>query len=289
VGDGAVWATVDNANGRPDDHLLLKIDAETNEIVRTIPLREAGDIAIGAGALWVISWDGDENVVLRIDPGTGDVVATVPVGRALHDVSFGLDAVWVTRMTNGAPPAGEVVRIDPTTNEVVARIPVEGGWPRDVLIGEGSVWIYGHSKVDEHAWEASSLWRIDPMTNEVAATILDQTGFLGDGSFLPDNVAVGEGWLWAASDRGNGLRIDPATGAITTFELSDGGFAWPFAAYEGHVFFGLGTVRILDMNTLEVVRSIAVESQVADAALDPATGTLWIANYEGSVTRVDLR
>jgi TolB protein len=288
VGEDAVWATVDNANGGPDDHLLLRIDPATNEIVETIPLSEAGDIAVGAGALWVAASRDGTGVILRIDPATHDVVATIPVGSYLSDVGFGFDAVWVTRHSDGDPVAGEVVRIDPATNEVVARIQVSDGWTRDVVMGEGSVWVYGHSRHTGDVWEASSLWRIDPLTNRLAAAVLDQTGFLGDGSYLPDNVAVGGGWLWAASDRAKGLRIEPTTGTFTTFELAEGGFAWPFLAHEGHVFFGLEPVRILEMETLEVVGSIDLESQVADVALDPVSGTLWVANYEGTVTRIDL-
>ena len=288
VGEGAVWASVDNANGGPDDHLLLQIDPVTNEIVETIPVAEVGDITIGAGALWMTSWEGGESVLLRIDPGTGEVEATIPLGPNASNVEFGFGAVWVTVTTDGNRPAGEVIQIDPVTNQIVARVRIDEGWPRDIVMGEGSVWVYGHSKLEEHGWVASSLWRIDPLTNELAAVILDQNGFLGDGSYLPDNVAVGEGWVWAGDDRGNGVRIDPATGVSTTFELPDSGFAWPFLAYEGSIFFGLDPVRILDMETLEVVGSIALESQVADAALDDSTGTLWIANYEGLVTRIEL-
>lgn len=291
VGEGAVWATVDNANGGPDDHLVVKIDPATNEIMGSVQLPEAGDLAVGESSVWVLSRLAADAAVLRIDPSTTEVEATIPVGLNPSNVVVAEGAVWVT-VTTTTPtlrPSGEVVRIDPATNEVVARIPVSDGWPRDVVVGEGSVWAYGHSGYSpEHGWEASSLWRIDPLTNELAATVLDQTGFLGDGGYLPDNVAVGDGWVWAASDRGKGLRIDPTTGTFTVFELAEGGFAWPFLAHEDHVFFGLGTVRILEMETLEGVGSIALDSQVADAALDPAMGTLWIANYEGTVTRIDL-
>jgi Tol biopolymer transport system component len=287
VGEGAVWATVDNANGGPDDHLLLKIDLTTNEILETVPMPEVGDLAAGSGALWTTSWEGGESVLLRIDPATTEVDATIPLGSNASNVEVGFDGVWVTVTTEGDGPAGEVLRIDPVSNEIVARISIDGGWPRDVVVGEGSVWVYGHSKLEEHGWVASSLWRIDPVTNELMGTVLEQNGFLGDGSYLPDDVSVAEGWVWAADDRGNGLRIDPATGASSTFEVH-GGFAWPFLAYEGHIFFGLEPVRILDTGTLEVVASVALDSQVADAVLDPATGTLWIANYERSVTRIDL-
>jgi Tol biopolymer transport system component len=293
VGRDAVWATVDNANGGPEDHLLVEIDPATNQIVRSNPLPEAADVAFGDEALWVTSWDGEESVLLRVDLSTAEVIASIPLGWNADDVAFGFGAVWVTVTTDGASSAGEVLRIDPVTNDVVSRIPVATGWPRDVVVGEGSVWVYGHSKLEEHGWVASSLWRIDPTTNQVAATVLDQNGFLGDGGFLPNNVAVDDGWAWAADDRGNGVRIDAASGAVTTFRPGDGstepnGFGWPFVAYEGHVFFGLGTIKVLETELLEVVMSIPLESQVADAVLDPATGTLWIANYEDTVTRIDL-
>lgn len=147
--------------------------------------------------------------------------------------------------------------------------------------------MYGHSRLREHGWEASSLWRIDPLTNELA-TVLDQQGFLGDGGALPDNLAAGEGVVWAADDKGNGVRIDPATGAVNTFEVEDG-FSWPFLAYDGKVFFGLHAVKILDTRTLEVVGSIDLNSSVVDAAVDASTGSLWITNYEDSITRIDLR
>lgn len=287
TGEGAVWATVDNATRGPDDWLVVKIDPGTNEILDTIPTRDAGDIAVGAGAVWVTSSQGGDGVVVRIDPSTGEVVTTIPVGSGLSNLESGLGAVWATLNFGGNPPAGEVVRIDPETNEVVARVPVNGGWPRDIAIGEGSVWVYGHSRLREHGWEASSLWRIDPLTNELA-TVLDQQGFLGDGGALPDNLAAGEGVVWAADDKGNGVRIDPATGAVNTFEVEDG-FSWPFLAYEGKVFFGLHAVKILDTRTLEVVGSIDLNSSVVDAAVDASTGSLWITNYEDSITRIDLR
>ena len=287
VGEGAVWATVDNATGGSDDWLVVKIDPGTNEILDTIPTRDAGDIAVGAGAVWVTSSQGGDGVVVRVDPGTGEVVTTIPVGPGLSNVEFGFGAVWVTLNFGGDPPAGEVVRIDPDANEIVARAPVNGGWPRDIAIGEGSVWVYGHSRLTGRGWDASSLWRIDPLTNELA-TVLDQQGFLGDGGALPDNLAAGEGVVWAADDEGNGVRIDPATGAVNTFEVEDG-FSWPFLAYGGKVFFGLHAVKILDTRTLEVVGSIDLNSSVVDAALDASTGSLWITNYEDSITRIDLR
>lgn len=259
VGEGAVWARVAMTDGGPDDYVIAKIDPATNEIVEAIPVPEAGDIAVGAGAVWVASSQDGQGVVLRIDAVTNDIGATIPVGSYLSSVAFGFGDVWVARGTDRDPSADEVIRIDPATNQVVARIAVIGGEARDVVVGEGSVWVYGHSRRTGDSWEASSLWQIDPVTDEVVATVLDENGFLGGGSFLPDNVAVGEGWVWAADDRANGVRIDPSTRAFTTFRVPDG-FNWPYAVYQGHVFFGLGTIEILDAETLEVIGSVALDS-----------------------------
>ena len=297
VGDGSVWATVDIADGGSDDHQLVRIDPATGRIVSTITVFEAGDVAVGHGDVWVTSRVGDDGAVLRVDLSTGQVVASVMIGDHPSDLAVDDEAVWATTNTtmSGFETSGKVVRIDPATNAVVARVTINGGWPRDVVVGEGSVWVYGHSDyTTARGWQASSLWQIDPTTNQLVATVLDDRGFLGDGGYFPDNVAVGEGWVWAADESGDGVRIDPGTAALTTFQPTDeglapNGFAWPYAVYAGHVFFGLGSIEVLDTETLEVVASIPLESQVADAALDPDTGTLWIANYEGTVTRIDLR
>jgi Tol biopolymer transport system component len=288
VGEAAVWASVDNANSGPDDHLLVRIDPTTNEIVDAIPLPEAGDLAVGNGSVWVLSHVVSGGAILRIDPSTSEIAATIPVGDQLSNIAIGEGAVWVTRATDGNPPSGEVVRIDATTNEIVDRIPVSGGWPRDLVIGEGSVWAYGHSRLAEHGWEASSLWRIDPVTNE-AVVVVDHDGFLGDGGALPDNAAVGDGYVWAAAadEQGTGLRIDPATGEVARFEV-DGGFAWPFLVEAGRVWFGRDEIRLLDTETLEIVDVVNAEIESIDAAFEPLTASLWVANYDGTITRIDL-
>jgi Tol biopolymer transport system component len=288
VGEGAVWATVDNANGGPDDHVLVRIDPETNEIVDSLPLPEAGDLTVGEGSVWVLSRLASEGTVLRIDPATSEIAAMIPVGDQLSNIAVGEGAVWLTEGSDANPPSGEVVRIDPTTNQIAARIPVSGGWPRDLVIGEGSVWVYGHSRLAEHGWEASSLWRIDPMTNE-PFVVVDQEAFLGDGAALPDNVAIGDGHVWAAAadEEGRGLRIDPATGEVARFEV-EGGFAWPFLVEAHRVWFGRDEIRLLDTETLEVVEVVDAEIEGIDAAFDPKTASLWVANYDGTITRIDL-
>ena len=133
-GWGAVWASVDNADGGPDDHALVRIDPETNEIVDSLPLPEAGDLAVGEGSVWVLSRAASEGAIIRIDALKGAIAATIPVGDQLSNIAIAEGAVWVTRANDANPPSGEVVRVDPATNEIVAHILVSGGWPRDLVI-----------------------------------------------------------------------------------------------------------------------------------------------------------
>jgi YVTN family beta-propeller protein len=288
--DGFVWVAAEGAVGLgKNERGVVKIDPQTNEVIDTVPVRDALDITAGAGALWVTSSEGSNGVIRRIDPATDQVVATILVGDYPSNVEFGLGAVWVTSNYSGDPPAGAVVRVDPMTNEVVANISIDDGWPRDMAIGEGAVWVSGPSKESGDTLLASSLWRIDPESNQLVGTVLDQKGALTESVYLADSVSVGAGAVWAADDRGNAVRIEPTTGVATTFQVR-GGFGVPFMVYEGSVWFvarknsGLGR---LDAQTLDVT-TFDLNMSSVDAAIDPLTSTLWIANYQDTVTRIEL-
>lgn len=49
-GEGSVWVAVNNPDP-PEHWVLVRIDPETNEIVKTIPLEGAADVAVGAGGV----------------------------------------------------------------------------------------------------------------------------------------------------------------------------------------------------------------------------------------------
>jgi DNA-binding beta-propeller fold protein YncE len=72
-------------------------------------------------------------------------------------------------------------------------------------------------------------------------------------------------------------------------------FFYPFAFWEGGVWFVGKEAAVSRLNTvtLEVDASVTVGAVAQDstlhAALDASTETIWVANYEGTVTRVDLR
>jgi DNA-binding beta-propeller fold protein YncE len=294
VGAGAVWVSVnDFAEGEPESHAVLRIDPATNDIVATIPVHSAGHLAVGSDAVWTIdSLEGEGgDVLLRIDPTSNEVVATIPVDRYAFDVAVDSTSVWLTR-EDGEGRSGEVIRIDPSTNEIVARIPVQGRI-RDVVVGEGGVWVHDSRE------GGPSLIHVDPVTEQVVGRIAGLAG--GD-------VAAGAGVVWfqgwlstidpsvgtGAGDRLLALRIDPSSDALVGEPIRLDWFR-PFAVAEGGIWFvGEGpSVSVLNTQTLEVDHSVRVEPVATDstihAAFDPGTGAIWVANYEDTITRIDLR
>ncbi len=294
VGAGGVWVTVnDFSEGQPETHSLLRIDPATNEIVATIPVSSAGHLAVGADAVWTIDYIEGEDVLVRIDPGSNQVVATVPVGRLAFDVAVDASGVWVTRDIDSR--SGEVMRIDPVTNEIVARIPVEGRI-RDVAVGEGGVWVVDSTSTIR---DEPSLIHIDPATNQVVTRI---PGLAGLEVVAGDGLVWVQGWLstvnpavgTGAGDRPVALRIEPRTNEIVGDPIALERFH-PFAFEEGGVWFvGDGpAISRLDAQSLQVDHSIAIDSVAQDStvhvALDADLGTIWVANYEDTITRIDLR
>jgi DNA-binding beta-propeller fold protein YncE len=121
------------------------------------------------------------------------------------------------------------------------------------------------------------------------------------------NVTTGGGLVWihgwlsavdpavgtGSADRPLVIRIDPATDRMVGDAVPLPFFS-PFAFWEGGIWFvgEEATVSRLNAVTLEVDASIRVAAVAQDstvhAALDAATGTIWVANYENTITRVDL-
>jgi streptogramin lyase len=122
-------------------------------------------------------------------------------------------------------------------------------------------------------------------------------------------VITGDGYVWVhgwlsaidpaigtgAEDRLVVLRIDPRTDEAVGDPTSMEWF-YPFAFGEGGVWFvdkAGPAVSRLNTQTLEIDHSVAVDAVAQDstvhAAFDMGTGTIWVANYEDTITRIDLR
>lgn len=294
VGEGAVWVA---DRGRDCRGQVARIDPATNEVAARIPVSGwPDDVAVGFGSVWVegvvcTKDDGDAPAVIRIDPVTNEVAAVIEIESLSADIAIGEEGVWVTVSGNGQD-SGHVILIDPESHDVAARVQVEGD-PRDVVVGEGSVWVLSRPPGSMHP----EVLQIDPENHEVVATFPDAL-----------SVGIGEGYLWMSvwlteNDPGM-VRVDPATGArdatvtgdlrgfagehgtLGTLVVGHGGvWLWGFP----HPRAERGEIYRLNAATLEIDASVAPDGRWIDAALDPAGETLWLSNYNDSVTRIDLR
>jgi outer membrane protein assembly factor BamB len=168
----------------------------------------AGFLAYGAGTVWASTL----RTLTRIVPSTSQ--ATPLTSPAWDDFDVGLGSVWIGG-TSG------LLRLAVRTLRRQAGVPLPFV-VTDATVGAGSVWLPDA--------EGRRLWRVDPAENVVVGTY----DLGGRGS----SVAVGAGAVWAASDDGTVLRIDPKTGA--TERIHVGGAPIAVAVGAGRVWVSVG-------------------------------------------------
>jgi tRNA A-37 threonylcarbamoyl transferase component Bud32 len=153
-------------------------------------------VAVGAGAVWVLSQAAPRNSVLRIDPATGAVTQTTPLPTSgATSIGVGGGRVWVASSYDA-----DFYRIDPRSARVTGRRDL-GDCAGVPVAGFGSVWMCVCNP-------GSSMLRIDPRTlGDTAArnSIPAQNGYF----------AVGHGSLWWHDiPSGTVMRWAPATGRL---------------------------------------------------------------------------
>ncbi len=286
AGEGGVWVSVQGAH----DSSILRLDPGTNEPNATISVPVAPDhLAFGAGALWG-TVEGAGGSVIRIDPFGAEVVATVPIGGGdyVQDIAADGEAVWVA-VVDGKDGSNSLARIDPNTDSISARATLPEA-VLDMQMSDGVLWLLGEGDVI----------RVDGTTGDVLGT----TRASASGSRLsagPTGVWM-QSWLSNSSESGTGsadrvvaVRLDPQTGDVVGDPVQlNTGFA-PFATDEAGVWFygaeesGNGVVVSRLRGDGSVDASVVLQTPPADAALDPTGRTVWVANEQESVTRIELR
>jgi len=136
-GGGNVWVTESSSGS------LFKIDPDNlspDSFDTVVVGRAPMQVEFEFGHVWVL--DAADGKVLEVDPDSGNTVAEGKgLGRSLGEASFddvlavGLGAVYVLDADQA-----ELLVIDASTLKVAVRVPV-GRFPRQVAVGEGSVWV----------------------------------------------------------------------------------------------------------------------------------------------------
>jgi len=312
-----------SAAGETNKTLLKRVDPRTGEVVAEIPIEGVKDIfdpelAFGAGSVWVCAGMGSRqvvkiphgarrhpgDVVVRVDPETNRVVDRIPVDSPTG-LAFGHGSVWVASAVYGT-----VSRIDPQTDKVVAKIEVGQG-AVDIATDEssGAVWVAGvtlsplsdyltntsgtptasasspASRGSPENHEDNRLSRVDPATNRVVAEIPIPDAQLGGAT----NVVVGEGAVWALSEDGRLLKVDPEIKEVAAM-VSVGKYSSSLLeVYGGGVWTMLqtsaGSLRLVRVDP-RTVRIVAYEylrptDEIAPGALAAGGGYVWFTSGDG--------
>jgi Tol biopolymer transport system component len=312
-GEGSVWVAASNGDGSFAGR-IVRLDQETHDVLADIPVETIPTWEVGGGAmvfadgdLWVTgsleaegSFDdpggGADAAVIRIDAATNEVVQTFPLGgRHGADLTFLDGQLWVLLFGDETVDyAMEVVRVDPATGDVMARIPLETGWAHTIAAAEGHLVVYEGGQ-GEGVNVGGHVTSIDPATDAVGVRVQVPSEFFEGGPVVwRDQVLV------AAED--GFARFDPVTGELTpgSAELDPSRYAfccgfveaddrgiW-FIGFDGQTGQGARRLDVFDPTTGEVTELVElVDGNPVAMAIAP--GAVWILNYEGTLTHVELR
>jgi YVTN family beta-propeller protein len=143
AGERGVWVGVRGTPG-----LATRVSPTRRQIVAQVVMPDGvQDLAVGAGAVWVLGRR--SNTVTRVDISDGQK-RVINVGKDPSGVAVGAGAVWVTN--NGDDT---VTRID--QGSLVTRVIGVGDGPNRIAVGGGAVWVANRND--------STLTRIDPETS----------------------------------------------------------------------------------------------------------------------------
>jgi hypothetical protein len=254
------------------DNSIAAVDRASGDPTVAFPLpgRPTGIAAVRDAAL-IVTVDSHALVVADAPSRTHTPIPLrFPPGAVAAE---GKDA-WVADSQHGA-----LLRF-----RVGYQQPVEQGrWrrshagPTALAVGAGAVWIADGSR---------SLWRLDPSSHEAAPV---RTGVPLDG------VTVGAGAVWAYSSQPpTVVRIDPPEHVSKPIRIATAGDeASPspigIAATSRAVWVlngNTGTVTRIDAELGGVERTIKIGVDRAPRGIAAAGETVWIANADGSLSRI---
>jgi virginiamycin B lyase len=179
---------------------VTRVDPVTNRAIDIKVGREPIDLAVGPGAVWVVSVL--DRSISRLDPASNRVVAKVSLPGRPNSVAVDRGGVWagVSELPTSVSRFGSgVVHFDPAKNTSTAVIPVHGQFRNFVAAEDGAVWA---------ATDSGILSRIDEATDRV----IDEVAF----EFVASGVGVGGGSVWVTSESfpGTVARVDARGGRV---------------------------------------------------------------------------
>jgi len=260
---------------------LAVIDAETNQLVDAIPIgHNPGDVVSGAGSIWVANLS--DQTVSRISPATRKVRQTIGVGINPRGLAVGGGAVWTC-------DRDVVVRRTLAYDE--SRTTTLGARSREfdffsfvrsapMAAGARGIWVA----------RGSTLQRLDPLTGANRVV----TSELGGGT---TGLTVSRGSIWVADTAaGAVVRVDPTSGLSRSVAIGTEGDTFTGATTPiGGIAAGAASIWAtsttddtavrIDPQTMTVARRIPVGDRPTGIAY--GAGAVWVANSDGTVSRID--
>jgi hypothetical protein len=270
--------------GEPPIPLLLRLESQTGEIEKRVEVASGtvDGLVAGSGAVWGIR--GESAELVRIDSRTGEQEPLRSGVGGMVEVAAG--SLWV--MADG--PAGGpyiLLRLDPNTGEVQGRMEIPA--PVWAAAASGlSLWLVPFHGLD------GSVIRVDTTTNHVVDRIsVAEPGTVGN------VVAAGDGaWVFIIDRVGTVVKVELGENSTLARDVSGELTSTILGVSHGRVWLlsESGAIDALNAETLESDQNSDAEWDVwptsakidPSAAIDPATGDIWVGNYEGSVTHIPI-
>lgn len=309
-GEGSVWVAVSNDDGGFGGR-IIRLDPEAHDVQAEIPVDAiptwvvgGGAMVVEGGSLWVAgsieapgAFDdpggGADAAVVRIDASSNRVAETFALGGTHGaDLTFLDGSLWVLLFGDESQDNRmEVVRVDPTNGDVLDRIPLNAGWAHTIAAAGGRLIVYEGGDASVNV--GGHLTSIDPVTGGLTRTPIPSRYFEG-------GPVVWRGEAWAAAEDGF-ARFDPIAAEVIggSPELDPSRYAsccgFVEADDRGIWFIGFDGVTGGDELRLDVfepatgeVAELVELDEGTPVAMAVAPDAVWILNYEGTLTHVDL-
>jgi Tol biopolymer transport system component len=306
-GEGSVWVAASNNDGTLAGR-ILRINPETHAVqadipVDVIPTWEVGGgaMVVADGSLWVTGGldrpgafndpgGGADAAVIRIDTSTNEVVQKFTLGGEIGaDMTFLDGDLWVLLFGDeSVDHAMEVVRVDPATGDVLAKFRLGANWAHTLVTADGRLItiVGGENAVNEDG----RMIVIDPAGGGEESMIQMPS------RYHTTTPVLWRGQVWVSLEPGF-IRFDPLTEEFIQPSLMlPATYADCCGSLEGDDrgiwFLGVqpegGTqLDVFDPTTGDVTELVALD-EGNPVAMAVAPDAVWILNYEGTLTHVDL-
>ena len=262
----------EGAPPKPVPNSLLKIDAETNEIVDVIPVgQDTGQVRV-VGEHVFVSSEADKTLT-RITLDTGEVTTSGASGADGGLAAAGERFVWATSVSRG-----RVSRVNAAGMLLVDGVSL----PRDLLaafvaVGGGSLWVsYNPSP--------AAVIRYDLLTLRIQRRYPFASGSVQ----APFELTYGLDAAWVSLGLANALlRIDGASGE--TQEIRVGTTPGdPAVGFDSVWMPMFGDDNVWRIDPLSATASSTVNVGHGPFAVAVGVGSVWVSNNcDGTVSRID--